>query len=123
MRNGLEVEKEWRRWRSFFFEQKIECVFMDVPSSSYDILPCPSDNFSYLPLNDIFSFKANSSNYLSSSGFLFLNFPYNFLLEVSSLINASLISIFFKWVPFCLNKHLFSKFNLFPFLKHDCTLI
>jgi hypothetical protein len=51
MRNGVEEEKEWRRWRSLFIDQKLGCTFMVVPSSSSDLLPCPSDNYdSWNPL-------------------------------------------------------------------------
>jgi hypothetical protein len=45
MRNGVEEEKEWRRWISLFLDQILGCVFMTEPSSSSDLLPCPFDNF------------------------------------------------------------------------------
>jgi hypothetical protein len=44
MRSGVEEYKKWRRWRFISFDQKLDCVSMVVPSSSSDILPCPSDN-------------------------------------------------------------------------------
>jgi hypothetical protein len=58
MRNGVEEYKEWRRWRSLFFDQKIGCVFMAATFSSSDLLPCPSDNSdSWEPLmKPLFSF-------------------------------------------------------------------
>jgi hypothetical protein len=38
MRNGIEEEKEWRRWIYLFIDQKFGCMFMVVPSSSSDLL-------------------------------------------------------------------------------------
>jgi hypothetical protein len=52
MRNGVEEKKEWRRWRSLFFDQNLGCIFMVVPSSSSDLLPCPFDNSDYGTLDE-----------------------------------------------------------------------
>jgi hypothetical protein len=47
MRNGVEEEKEWRRWRFISFDHKLGCIFMIVPSSFSDFLPFPFDNSDY----------------------------------------------------------------------------
>jgi hypothetical protein len=54
MRSGVEeiYKKKWRRWRFISFDQKLDCVSMVVPSSSSDILPCPSDNTEYWPFDE-----------------------------------------------------------------------
>jgi hypothetical protein len=41
MRNGAEEEKEWRRWRYFFIDQKLVCIFMVAPYSFSDLFPLP----------------------------------------------------------------------------------
>jgi hypothetical protein len=40
MRNGVEEEKEWRRWRFLFVDQKI-CYILMVVLCSSDLLPLP----------------------------------------------------------------------------------
>jgi hypothetical protein len=50
MRSGVEEYKEWRRWRFLSFDQKLDCVSMDVPYFSSDLLPYPSHNTDYWAL-------------------------------------------------------------------------
>jgi hypothetical protein len=52
MRSGVEeyIKQKWRRWRFISFDQKLDCVSMDVPSSFSDLLPYPSDNTDYWTL-------------------------------------------------------------------------
>ena len=107
MRNGVEEEKEWRISISLFFDQYLGCIFMAIPSSSYDIL-------NYVTLDEalILFLKWDLLTTWVVRVFSLLNFPYNYFLDVLSLIKASLS--LHQW-NYIINIHIF-KMDPFSFL-------